>query len=140
LSLSLDLPCVLGLDGCFKRVSHAWEACLGWTSAELVDRPFLDFAHPDDRAATAAVISKVAQTSATIAFENRFRGRDGDERRLKWNALFSPERRVICASARDVTGQERLKRELIEAGDREKERMGRELHDGLCQNLGPVFS
>ena len=138
LSLSLDLPCVLGLDGCFKRVSPAWEACLGWTSAELVDRPFLDFAHPDDRAATAAVIGKIAETSATIAFENRFRGRDGDDRRLKWNALFSPERRVICASARDVTGQERLKRELIEAGDREKERMGRELHDGLCQNLAGI--
>ena len=138
LSLSLDLPCVLSLDGCFKRVSPAWEACLGWTSAELVDRPFLDFAHPDDRAATAAVIGKIARTSATIAFENRFRGRDGDERRLKWNALFSPERRVICASARDVTGQERLKRELIEAGDREKARMGRELHDGLCQNLAGI--
>ena len=45
---------------------------------------------------------------------------------------------MICASARDVTGQERLKRDLIEAGDREKERMGRELHDGLCQNLAGI--
>ena len=69
----------------------------------------------------------------TIAFENRFRARDGEERRLKWNALFSPERRVICASARDVTGQERLKRQLIEAGDREKQRMGQELHDGRAK-------
>jgi signal transduction histidine kinase len=54
------------------------------------------------------------------------------------DAIFSSQRQLVCASARDVTGQKRLERELIEAGDRERERIGRELHDGLCQNLAGI--
>ncbi len=134
-ALSQDLSCVVALDGRFERVNPAWEACLGWTHEDLLLRSFLDFVHPDDRADTAAQMGKVAAGSATIGFENRFQGKDGADRRLQWNAVFSPQRRVICASARDITGQKRLERELIEAGDREREPIGRELHDGLCQNL-----
>ncbi len=137
-ALSHDLSCGVGLDGRFERVNPAWEGCLGWTQEDLVRRPFLDFVHPDDRADTAAQLGRIGGGSATIGFENRFRGKDGADRRLQWNAIFSPQRRVICASARDVAGQQRLERALIEAGDREKERMGRELHDGLCQNLAGI--
>ena len=137
-ALSHDLSCVVALDGRFERVNPAWEGCLGWTQEDLLRRAFLDFVHPDDRADTAAQLGRIGGGSATIGFENRFRGKDGADRRLQWNAIFSPQRRVICASARDVAGQQRLERALIEAGDREKERMGRELHDGLCQNLAGI--
>jgi signal transduction histidine kinase len=41
-----------------------------------------------------------------------------------------------CARAFD--GRQRRERERIEAGDRERERLGRELHDGLCQNLAGI--
>ncbi len=37
-------------------------------------------------------------------------------------------------SARDVA-REILEREILEIADREKQRLGRELHDGLCQSL-----
>ena len=136
--VSHDLACIVGLDGCFCFVNPAWEPCLGWTAEDLLARPFLDFVHPDDRAATAAEVRGIAGGGAMTGFETRFRGKDGAERRLQWNAAFSPQRRVICASARDVTRRKRLERELIEADDREKERMGRELHDGLCQNLAGI--
>jgi PAS domain S-box-containing protein len=136
--LSHDLACIIGLDGRFCFVSPAWELCLGWTAEDLLARPFLDFVHPDDRPATAAEMRGIAGSGGTTGFETRFRGNDGADRRLHWNASFSSQRRVICASARDVTRQERLERELIEAGDREKERLGRELHDGLCQSLAGI--
>ncbi len=136
--VSHDLACIIGLDGCFCFVSPAWEPCLGWTPADLLALPFLDFVHPDDRASTAAEVRRIAGSGGITSFETRFRGKDGADRRLQWNATFSPQRRVICASARDVTRRKRLERELIEAGDREKERMGRELHDGLCQNLAGI--
>jgi signal transduction histidine kinase len=66
--------------------------------------------------------------------------KDGADRRLQLRAMFSRAWRLICATARDVTDEKRLERELIEARDREKERLGRELHDGLCQNLAGILA
>jgi PAS domain S-box-containing protein len=133
-----DLVCVVDRSGCLDRANARWESSLGWKPVDLQGRPFLDFVHPADRLATAAEVRKLASGVPTVGFENRFRGKDGADRRLQWNAVFSPKRRVICAAARDVTDEKRLERELIEAGDREKERVGRELHDGLCQNLAGI--
>lgn len=136
--MSEDPSCLISLDGRFQRVNPAWERLSGWTSEDLFARPFLDLIHPDDRAAAAVAISGLADAGAQGAFEARCRGKDGADRRLEWRAIRWPGRRVICATAREVDGQQRLERALIEASDREKERVGRELHDGLCQNLAGI--
>ncbi|MFZ1574573.1 MAG: sensor histidine kinase [Chromatiaceae bacterium] len=49
-----------------------------------------------------------------------------------------PGRERIYAIARDITQQILLESEIVAIADREKERMGRELHDGLCQNLAGI--
>ena len=51
--LSLDLLCIGNFDGYFTRVNPAFEQTLGYTSAELTSRPFVEFTHPDDRELTA---------------------------------------------------------------------------------------
>src|SRR5262252_2377440 len=51
-SLSLDLMCVAGFDGYFKRLNPAWQRVLGYTTDELLSSPYLDFIHPDDRSPT----------------------------------------------------------------------------------------
>src|SRR5215467_11347336 len=84
--LSLDLLCIAGMDGFFKRVNPAWERTLGYTPAEMTAAPFLDFVHPDDRLSTVAEVQKLAAGVDTIAFENRYRARDGSYRRFQWKA------------------------------------------------------
>lgn len=56
----------------------------------------------------------------------------------EWRAIGCPEHDAAGVTAHDVDGRQRREHERIEAGDRERERLGRELHDGLCQNLAGI--
>jgi PAS domain S-box-containing protein len=135
---SVDLLCVAGLDGYFKRLNPAWTKLLGWPLEQLTIKPFLDFVHRDDREATTAEIDSLASGAAAILFENRYRHQDGSYRWLQWTARLAPGRRLIYAIGRDLTRQKWLEREILETADREQERLGWELHDGLCQSLAGI--
>jgi len=43
--------------------------------------------------------------------------------------------RLFTAIMHDISDRRRLEKEVLEATAREQERIGRELHDGVCQNL-----
>src|SRR5919204_3161965 len=102
-NLALDMLCVAGFDGYFKRLNPAWERTLGFTVAELCARPYLDFVHPDDRAATIAEAGKIAAGASVLRFENRYRAADGSYRWLSWTAVPYVDEQSIYAAARDVT-------------------------------------
>jgi len=135
---SLDLLCVANLDGYFKRLNPAWTTTMGWSLEQLKARPFLEFVHPEDIEATTAQLVRLNEGDPAIFFENRYRHLDGSYRWLQWNARPAPEQRLIYATARDVTRRMRLEREVLEIVERERARLGRELHDGLCQNLAGI--
>jgi light-regulated signal transduction histidine kinase (bacteriophytochrome) len=63
----------------------------------------MEFVHPDDRGATATEAEKIHGGERTIAFENRYRCKDGSYRWLSWVAVPLPERGLIYAAARDIT-------------------------------------
>ena len=135
---SLDLLCIADMDGHFRYLNPAWSAVLGRSLEELKARPFLDFVHPDDHESTRREVGKLAEGSDSILFENRYRHQDGSFRWLQWNARPVPGRQQIYATARDVTRKKWLEREIVGVLDREQERLGRELHDGLCQSLAGI--
>jgi PAS domain S-box-containing protein len=108
-SLSLDLMCVAGFDGYFKRLNPAWQRVLGYTTDELLSSPYLDFIHPDDRSPTTREAGKLSGGGQVIAFENRYRAKDGSYRWLEWAAVPYPNEQVIYAAARDVTERKEAK-------------------------------
>ena len=120
--LSIDMLCVLGFDGYFKRLNSAWERTLGFTIAELTSRPFFEFVHPDDRARTLNQNGDVRDGGRALGFENRYLCKDGSFRWLRWNARPDDSQRLIYSVARDVTEarqaeveRERLVAELTSA-------------------------
>jgi len=135
---SFSLLCIAGFDGYFKRLSQTWMNRFGWTSEELEAKPFLDFVHPDDREASRAEVDRLVKAGESVFFENRFCIQNGSYRWLRWNAWAEPENQRINAIVWDVTQQKRQEREILEIADREKERLGMELHDGLCQSLAGI--
>jgi PAS domain S-box-containing protein len=109
--MSLDMLCIAGTDGYFRRINPAFERTLGWTTTELKAKSFLEFIHPDDIPATLAEIEKLAQGAITIHFDNRYLCQDGSYKWLSWNAQPMPEG-TIYAIARDVT-EEKEAAELL---------------------------
>ena len=105
--LSLDLLCVASLDGYFLRLNPAWRRVFGYSDDELRAAPFLDFVHPDDRAATVAALGALTTGGRVVDFENRYRARDGSYRWLEWTATPYVHESAVYAAARDITDRKR---------------------------------
>lgn len=128
-TLSIDMLCIAGFDGYFKRLNPAWERVLGYTVEELTARPFLDFVHPDDRPATLMESAKIAKGGRAISFENRYRAKDGSYRWLLWNATPHEEQELIYATARDITERKKLREEAEAANQAKTEFLARMSHE-----------
>ncbi|MCB1228535.1 MAG: protein kinase [Verrucomicrobiales bacterium] len=103
--LSLDLFCIAGLDGYFKRVNANFTRVLGHSTAELLSRPFVDFVHPEDLQATAGAMETLGNGRPVVQFTNRYLHADGRYLHLEWAAKMEDVRGgTIYAVAREVTG------------------------------------
>jgi PAS domain S-box-containing protein len=117
--LSVDMLCIAGVDGYFKKVNSAFEQ-LGYTREELLSRPFVDFVHPEDVASTLWEVEKLSRGITTVNFENRYRRKDGVYRWLQWTTKPYGVG-VLFAIARYVTDmkdtEEKLARAVRERDD-----------------------
>jgi PAS domain S-box-containing protein len=109
-SISLDLLCIAGFDGYFKRMNPAWSRVLGYDLDELVSQPFVSFVHPDDLASTAAELTSLGRGEQSLGFENRYRHKDGSYRWLLWQTAPDVEHDLLYCVARDITEQRRAAR------------------------------
>jgi PAS domain S-box-containing protein len=110
-TLSLDLLCIADADGYFRRLNPAFERTLGYGQAELMEKPFLNFVHPDDLADTERVLRQLEEGEKTMGFENRYICKDGSVRWLLWAAAPGPNR-LVYATARDITERKHAEEEL----------------------------
>ena len=117
-TLSLDMMCVAGFDGYFKRLNPVWERTLGYKVDELLERPYLDFVHPEDRSPTTTEADKLSDGLEVLKFENRYRHKDGTYRWLEWACVPYPSEQVIYGAARDVTERKEA-RETIQRYSRD---------------------
>jgi PAS domain S-box-containing protein len=131
LDLSIDMFCTAGFDGFFKTLNPAFEKTLGFTTAELSAKPYLEFIHAEDRAATVAEDARLRNREVSIAFENRYLCKDGSYKWMMWNAVAVPGQELIYAIARDITERKRAEKALRRAKEllEESEERHRKLFD-----------
>jgi PAS domain S-box-containing protein len=101
--LSVDLFCVAGFDGYFKRVNRAWERTLGYTQEEMLATHHLEITHPDDVEPAREALAQLAEGKDVAGFEARVICADGSVRWLEWNTRTRLEKGFVYGVARDVT-------------------------------------
>jgi PAS domain S-box-containing protein len=104
--MSLDMLCIAGFDGYFKRVNPAFARLLGYPMETMLSRPTREFVHPDDRRARDARHG-ARDKRHDVRYEQRQLCSDGSVRWVEWSARFVPEERRIYGVGRDVTESRR---------------------------------
>lgn len=103
-NLSLDMLCVVGLDGRFCRCNPAFARILGHDPEALPGRSLIDFVHADDVGPTLDQLRRLA-AGEPVKFENRCRCADDSYKWLVWSINPVPEERLVYAVAHDITGR-----------------------------------
>ena len=136
--LSIDLMAIASTSGYFLRLNPAWEQTLGFTNEELMAQPYLDWIHPDDRAATLEAAQELRDDQTVVQFENRCRCKDGSYRWLSWSSKPYTLQNSVYAIAHDITEQKqaelilRKREETIQAQLAEIEMIYSTTPIGLC--------
>jgi PAS domain S-box-containing protein len=137
---SPDAIILTTMDGRYIDVNPGFQRLTGYSRDEVVghtSREIERWVNPQDRA---TVVRLLREQGAVYDFETRFRDKSGTIQ--EW--LLSVERieldgvPCILTIAHDVTERRELERELIEISERERQRIGYDLHDTLGQHLAGI--
>jgi PAS domain S-box-containing protein len=111
--LSLDLICVVGLDGNFKKINAAFVKELGYLESEILSEHFSTFLHPDDLKKSEVILKMILDENETdLPRDNRYRCKDGSYKWFSWRTKRQGDE-IFCV-ARNITEAKELKVEIIE--------------------------
>lgn len=109
--LSSELFCIADTQGNFRQVNDAFGVTLGYSASRLLEHPWIELVHPEDRANTLMAAESLYQTGVLANLHNRYQCSDGSYRWLEWNARLDDDGNVY-AVARDITERRRIESEL----------------------------
>src|SRR6185436_20356813 len=82
-----------------------------YSREELFSRPWIEFAHPDDRERMLQAAASLEGGDDVVRLQNRVICRDGSLRWVEWSTRVVPEEGLFYAAGRDVTESRRAAEE-----------------------------
>src|ERR1044071_8949809 len=102
-ALSIDMLCIVHLDGRFQRVNPAFHEVLGFSEEELLGMRVFELLHPDDLAVTLNEYERLSNGEPVTFMENRLRTKDGRYKWVAWSYFPVPEDGLAFGVGRDMT-------------------------------------
>jgi PAS domain S-box-containing protein len=113
--MSLDLFCIIGFDGVFKRVNPQWQDVMGYAPDELHGQTLESLIHPDDLAERSNIATEIIGGRNVFGRVLRLRQKNGDWRWMLWNSSIDRDNQAIYGVSRDITEQKKILEELQQA-------------------------
>lgn len=113
---SNDLCLIANMQGYFETVNPTVEKVLGYSEKEWMEKPFIEFVHPEDIDAVVIEYGKQKTEAASVMnFICRFLKKDGSYVWLEWNSIPNPVTGKIYAVGRDITERKKAEEQLLAA-------------------------
>jgi PAS domain S-box-containing protein len=109
--LSLDLLCIAGYDGYFKKINPAVSSLLGYSKEELFARPINEFIYVEDKDITSKYRESLKNSIPLLNFENRYIKKNGEVVWLSWTSIPVDSEKLVYAIAKDITYKKEIEDE-----------------------------
>jgi PAS domain S-box-containing protein len=126
----------LSASGTILRANQAQLDLLGYAQKEYQGRYFKDFCA--DPSKGTELLEQLAAKETVHNFRMLLRCKDGTHRHILVDAHASwrdGQFPYFSIFSRDITDRVKLERDILEVSEREQQRIGQDLHDGVCQQL-----
>jgi len=115
---SLNLFCIIGLDGYMKRWNPAWCGVLGYSYEEMMSLPLAPMVHLDDIPIAVEAGKQLLAGNDVNGVELRILCKDGKYKWVLWNAVPCLDQKVYFATGQDITVRKLYEEQLRESQER----------------------
>jgi len=134
---------VLDAEGRIQRMNRACERITGYAREEAEGQGMADLLLRGSAVDVEQdAMNRLRAGEQPLMYEITWTARDGQAHlmSLYGTVMLNAEGEVehLIESGLDITQHRTLEKEILAVSEREQQRIGRELHDGLCQQLGGV--
>jgi PAS domain S-box-containing protein len=125
----------------YIEFNETFRRLTGYSADELRELEYRTLTDPKDWAETDAQYELAARTGKFGPYEKQYLRKDGGRIPLRFNgAMFTADdgKEYFWSIVDDITERRHLERALLNSASAEQQKLGRDLHDGLGQELAGI--